>query len=83
MNGSVAFTEPTGGICIGVTFTGWKLGSRSGLSRVMASRSASSLLNQSDLFWSSSSIWASAADMVDLESDDFEGFSELDLCLTV
>ena len=78
MNDSLAFTEPTAGICVGVTFTGWKIGSGSGLSRVMASSRASNLLNLSDHFLSSSSILASAADLEDLETDDWEGLSELD-----
>ena len=48
MNGSVDLMIPTGGEVVGVTFTVAKVGS--GLSKVLASKRASNLLNLSDHF---------------------------------
>ena len=61
MNGLVEMADSDGGECAGVTFTVVKAGS--GLSRVLANRSASNLLNLSDHFWSNSSILESAVDL--------------------
>ena len=78
MNGPVAFTETTGGVCVGVTFTVLKVGS--GLSRVLASSNTLIRLNLSDHFWSCSSILASAEDLVNLLSEtDMAGLSVDDL----
>ena len=59
MKGSEDLTTPTGGEC--VTFTGAKVGS--GLSKDLASKRASNLLNLSDHLRSNSSILASAEDL--------------------
>ena len=74
MNGLEEMTELAGGECAGVTFTEVKAGS--GLSNVLANSKASNLLNLSDHFWSKSSILESTED---LDTDDLEGFSALDL----
>ena len=61
IKGSEDLVIPTGGEVVGVTLTVEKVGS--GLSKVLASKRASNLLNLSDHFWSNSSILASAEDL--------------------
>ena len=62
MKGSEDLTTPTGGVCVGVTLTGAKVGSC--LSKVFAIRRGSiNLLNLSDHLRSNSSILESAEDL--------------------
>ena len=77
MKGSENLVIPTGGEVVGVTLTVAKVGS--GLSKVLASKRASNLLNLSDHFWSNYSILPSAEDLWNLGVGDLTGFSELDL----